>query len=685
MKLIGKLLHLTFKEIERLSISGETIKCWKFTIKDPDDRRQTLIPFHRLADKYKATVNEAFGGDVYAYYALQPIKNLVRKDHKAEAFFETFTFPDGRTLYNDIKGSERLYVERYTNDASWLNMITRVNGNKHVLKAELPKLTMETFWSSVCQLIASEANTDLKPTERSIRRKLAAYKEKGYAGLISNRFGNKNTAKIGKAKTGYNADLAKKQIQIIRKLLSLPNNLDNVQIANLANIIFEKNSWQTISPATIYNIRQKWEHITTAGRRGLRQHRSTKSMQVHREAPTYPLAMVTVDGWTAELLYQERVTDHKGNTHVDYNKRLVVVVVLDPFCKYPVGYAIGERENTELIRQANRNALQHIAELFGDTYRPHQVQSDRYSLKQLTPFYSAMAHLFTPAAVGNAKSKVIEPYFKYLNKNYCQLDRFWSGFGIQSVKDSQPNAEYLDKIKHQMPEKQAVYAKIERIIMQERAKKQQKYVSKWVEVGENDRSRLEFDQYLQLFGAKTSVPSRIDPNGLTPTLCGIERVYDTFDPQFRALSHLKWHVHYDQADLNRVLAVSEDNKYRFMLERPLFVPMAIRDQGQEHFDFRKRVKQFNLNQEAEIIRMYAEDSDVITDLIANTPLSLDDHQEAALKLMFTNNGQQKEGLQNAKRLGRPVQKLKPTPQPATWNDDQIRYLESKVDFNQYRD
>jgi hypothetical protein len=669
-----------------LDISEHTIEKWVFNIKDPADRRVTLIPFETLADKYKKIINEAYDGDIYAYHSLTPIKNLVRKDYKAEEFFENYTFPDGRTLYTDIKGRERQYIDRYTNDASWLNMITRLNGNKKVLKAELPHLTMDAFWASVCKLIEKESNTDLPASERGLRRKLAAYQGGKYAELISKRFGNKNTAKIGKSADGYDQALAKKQQAAIRTLLRMHNNLDNVQVANLANIVFEKNGWQTISSSTIYNYRQHFAHITTAGRRGLREHHSTKSMQVHREAPTYPLAMVTVDGWTAELLYQERVSDKNGITHIDYNKRLVVVVVLDPFLKYPIGYAIGERENTELIRLANRNALAHIAELFDGAYRPWQVQSDRYGLKQLSPFYSAMSNLFTPAAVGNAKAKVIEPYFKYLNKQYCQLDKFWSGFGIQSKKDSQPNAEYLNKIKHQMPDQATVYAKIEAIIHKERAKKQEKYLQQWAQVASKDRCLITHDQYLQVFGRKTALPSKQEPVGLTPSILGVERVYDTFDTQFRALSHLKWHVHYDEADLNHVLAVSEDNKYRFMLERPVFVPMAIRDQLPEHFDYRKRVKQYNADQESNIINTYAEDGELMAELVANTPLSLNDYDEAALKLMFTTNGQQKEGLQNAKRLGnhKPVKQIAQKAND-TWGQEQLEYLKTKVDFNQYKD
>ena len=72
------------------------------------------------------------------------------------------------------------------------------------------------------------------------------------------------------------------------------------------------------------------------------------SMQVKREAPKFPTYFWTLDGWTVELLYQDKDR---------YDNRLVMVVVLDAMNKYPVGYAIGERENAELIRQANLSLI----------------------------------------------------------------------------------------------------------------------------------------------------------------------------------------------------------------------------------------------------------------------------------------------------------------------------------------
>ena len=149
-----------------------------------------------------------------------------------------------------------------------------------------------------------------------------------------------------------------------------------------------------------------------------------------------PMLYWSIDGWDAELYYRRSVTDKKGHTVVTYNNRLTIVVVLDPCGDYPVGYAIGERESPELIRTALRNAVNHTEQLFGQRYRTGQLQSDHYALKNLAPVYGVVGEKVTPARVGNAKAKVVEPYFRRLNKNYCQYMRNWSGFGLTARKES---------------------------------------------------------------------------------------------------------------------------------------------------------------------------------------------------------------------------------------------------------
>ena len=72
----------------------------------------------------------------------------------------------------------------------------------------------------------------------------------------------------------------------------------------------------------------------------------------------------------------------------------------------------------------------------------------------MVPFYEAMTVHYIPAALHNAKAKIIEPYFNYLNKTYYQLEKNWSGVNINSRRGSQPNIEILNKNRHLIPDEE---------------------------------------------------------------------------------------------------------------------------------------------------------------------------------------------------------------------------------------
>ena len=369
-----------------------------------------------------------------------------------------------------------------------------------------------------------------------------------------------------------------------------------------------------------------------------------------------------------------------------------MVVVLDSCKKYPLGYAIGERENSELIKQANRNAIIHLNEIFGQPYHPMQLQSDRYALKTLTPFYQAVAHLHTPAAVGNAKSKIIEPYFKYLNKQYCQKFQNWSGFNITAKKENQPNAEFLNQIKTTFPTKEGVIKQIEMIMHQERRLKFVEYREEFNAAPAEIKKELSEESYLMVFGTPHTHTNQITGQGIIATLLGQQFTYDSFDPEFRANQHIKWQLIYDETNLSKVLAVSEDGKLRFLLNKKRVVPMDIYSTTDEDRSYLKKIKDFNKDRKEEIIQTYISDDAITQEVIENTPLALNDFDESVLKLMFTNKtGQQKEAIQDAKKL---IEKKISKPKKGkvivpveqnNWTDQQLQYLQSKNDFNQYLD
>ncbi len=268
--------------------------------------------------------------------------------------------------------------------------------------------------------------------------KFAEYANTGYECFISGKFLNGNAGKV--------VDMF--QQSYISALLSHPNNLPDTKIAGMYNAMGEYHGWEPITAKAVGTWRRKLGAKISAGRLGVSNFRNHLTMQVKRSRPTTPMLMWSLDGWTVELLYQATKTDKKGHSVTTYTNRLTMVVVLDVFNDYPIGYAVGSHESPELIKAALRNAAIHTLELSGEMLRANQVQSDRYAIKTMTDLYAVMGGKVTPAQAHNAKAKPVEPYFNHLNTTYCLLCNNWSGFGITTNPNRQPNsdAEQLERV-----------------------------------------------------------------------------------------------------------------------------------------------------------------------------------------------------------------------------------------------
>jgi hypothetical protein len=413
-------------------------------------RSQTaLYAVDSLPLKYRTEVYRRHP-DARQKAVLKPFIDTIDPDGAALNFYEeTYLLPDGRHL-------SREKVTEYANNAAILNAFQSLIERAEIerMKVGDHHLSRSEFWANAARALPGLSDrfpNTLPLHPRRLQEKFNQYRREGYAALVTGKYGTRNAAKVD--------DETKESLLV--GLIANARNLDNAYIAMQYNEIAKRQKWDTISSSAVASWRKKHDLLTAASRLGSAEFRNKRTMQVKRSRPTLPLLYWTVDGWTAELYYQD-VKERESGSVTTYSNRLTIVVVLDPCLDYPVGYAIGERETPALITAALRDAANHTAALLGRRYRANQLQTDNYGRGHLAPVYKVSGEIYTPARAHNAKSKVIEPYFNMLNRKYCRPCMNWSGFGITSNKELQPNSEYLNAYRKEFPDAKGARARLSR-------------------------------------------------------------------------------------------------------------------------------------------------------------------------------------------------------------------------------
>jgi len=630
----------------------------------------SLILFSSLDRQTKDAITVAFGNPEVEVKKSWFAQNYIA-DRVAFDFFLAHTYGEEKKKL-DLK-----YVEQYTYNASVLNTVLKMKDNR---KAYIKALgvTSVDIWDSLSKDVNAfrEVDHNLPAQKDALRRKVTQYQKKGYVSLISGKLVTKNAAKV----------TTDEQMALLDELLAKHTNLDNQNIAQVYNSIAERLTWSTITAMTVSNRKEKSNLVTFAGRNGSNALSNKVLMQNKRSKPSLPMLYWTMDGWDAELLYQKTFVDKKGYSTTTYHNRLTMVVVLDPFNKYPVGYAIGTHETPELIKQAMLNAICHTKELFGAYYKPYQLQSDNYSKKALTPMYEACTKHYTPARVKNAKAKVIEPYFGYINKKYCQMFDNWSGFGIASGSKNQPNDEMLNKIRHSFPDESGCRSQLESIIATERQKKQSEFITKWEDVSNELRLPFSTESFLLALGATTGETNKITGEGIVMKIEGQKMFYDNFDLNFRKLNHIDWQVRYNPNDLSEAMAMSANGQHRYMLEPKYIQPMALAEQLEGDAMQRQRIKDFNKEVTTFITDERQNNHEILQPLWQNPLLN----DTLGKHLLVNSNGQHKDQRNEQRSIQAKAEKvlakqnLKDQKETAkTWHQEQAEYINQQVDINQY--
>lgn len=535
--------------------------------------RTALIDWQSMGTKMKARVIEALGCDPAQMSRESLLRSILQKreqqllDTQAYEYYSQVTGKDGHYLKPEK-------VTELWNGAKILDAIGELLEEKR-RAAEMGRLKLsvkrefEALANEIDQQLVEWPNS-LPTSGDRLRKKYNEYQLHGYEVLVHGLTGKESNHKARPVEVNA----------VIEALVASGAKLNDAQVAKVAETLGVK-----IDRRRVQEIRKQNETMLAASREGKRTYQNSIAMQVDRERPNMPMKMWSLDGWTAELYYQDR--DERG---VNYWHRLVVEMVVDVMNDYPIGYAIGEQEDAALITAALQNAVHHTREVLGGYYAPWQIQSDHYALKAMTPKYGALAKFVTPASVGNAKAKPVERYFAYLESEY--LWALVNNGGHNITAKTLANDEWLNTHKYQFPDREGVEQQIGKIIEIERSRKIAAVREAWQQGDSAMHRELNMEGYLLAFG-ETGKGNMLTPNGLKLVRGGVEYKFDCFDIEMREHRGERWTLRYDLGDMNQALAVSEDGTLRYMVEQKTKVPMALVDYKEEDWTALSEYRHYN--------------------------------------------------------------------------------------------
>jgi hypothetical protein len=574
MKYVTNKLHLEYDELvpdvmpkgtyDSLKSRGKLV-----VIGIGGNGRNVLVEYERMPDEYRDKVRQIYG-DPYQYAAKQPILDAIMPNQEARQFYLNYVLPCGAKLPatdTDVMGRRQInYVNRYTENAEWLDMLVKLTTDKRTLKDELTMSILQ-FWDVAAELVRVK-KVALPGNARRLKDKTKEYQKGGFEALVEkHKFGNVNAEKV--------CDEEAKALLL--KLLCHGNDFEDTQVADLYNKWALENGRDAIHPATVGYRRKQWRAQIILEREGAQKTSSLLSKQIKRDRASAPLLLVNSD---------DNVLDAYFVRGREQWYRPVLYVVIDTFNDYILGYAWGDNVTKDLIKEAYRNAHRHVMKMTGAAYSWQQLQTDRWGISgknttDLEEFFNSMG-TFVPAALKNAQSKYIERSFGTVWHQTLKGVFLNNYSGHNVTAKSQINREALET--RNFPDIADADIMIEAFVWAMRMTKRtgsdltrhDEWLQAFQQSEKSKKKLLSDEERLLVFGLKHSETNQIKASGLTPTLGGKRRTYELSQAQIFEHVGKSVQVYYDPEDLGKVL-VTDGRGVRFMAHEYGRVPGAFAD------------------------------------------------------------------------------------------------------------
>lgn len=558
---------------------------------------QALYVWSSLPDKYRRRFLERIGDpEKMIRKRMEEEDTKVREDAAARSWYEAYTYEDG-------EGRRRRLTDRkiaeYTANASALGALVKKLARMQPTRSSLGGRTAGT-WQAL--LKTSEAmraayGHTLPSTPSRLRAKVNAYKERGYASLVSGRLGNANSVKI-------TAEYGKLAIALKRS--RTPVYTDR-QLWERANEIAGAKGWKTVrslsglrrwlqSPA----VQPLW-YDAVHGEQPARQRYGRK----HSTAlPTRRDSLWYGDGTRLNLYYR----DEGGDV-----RTVQVYEVVDAMSEVLLGYHISEREDYEAQYHAYRMAVQVSG------HKPYEIVHDNQGgHKRLDSggLLSRICRVHRTTQPYNGESKTIEAVFGRFQSQVLHKDWRFTGQNVTAKKaTSRPNVEFV------AANKDRLYTLDELKVAYAEARKEWNSMPHPVTgmsrmetylASENDESP-EVTPYdmVDMFWIFTKKPHTFTDQGITITVGGRKLRYEVFerpgvpDHAWRMThTYARFIVAYDPWDTTSVRLYTQEADGALRFERTaepyIVIHRALQDQvGTGDAEFIRREQAANLDDRME--------------------------------------------------------------------------------------
>ncbi len=568
MKLIEGKIYMEHQEMLAAGVPKGTldyainkgVSSWKF-MPDPSDGRKVLVQYDTLKEKYKTMITLKYGDPNEAHKSKPLEAFMVAKTEDVE-FLQNYRLPNGNALPTNT-------LNDYIHAVKVLHFI-HTTGNKEQVRA-IGFCDLHSFYLSVSSYIQTKG-VALPKDRNKLQAKVKTYATEGPSCIISSKFCNKNSSKVTDEVAAA----------LLLSLIGHHAQFEDTFVAIKYNEVAMKYGWKTITPATVTNYRHRHALELTASRSGQAVWRNRFDKSVHQERPSAPLLLINSDDNVLDLYFTKESSNKKGHKTVNYYHRVTLMVVMDSYNDYPLGYAIGEGQTIDLVKEAYLNAVHHVKELTGGYYLWQQIKADSWGLAALGPWYERQA-TFTPPRTGNARGKVIEQAF---GNNWHRLLRQYpnyAGHNITAKKKINPDAIQLEKknfpsVAHAPEIIKDFINRLRNQSVQESGKtRQELWLEGWNSCEQNRKKELPTNSRLLLFGKRHEYTNTITKDGLNVTLNGNKMVFEVPAPAYKAHIGKTLRVAYDPYDLTAVLACSEDESIQIVCPIYERYKMAIAD------------------------------------------------------------------------------------------------------------